>query len=336
MGIARTGLPLIIIETSVMAPLFGLGFSAITDGVSRIVVIIAVEFIVEASVIAVIIAVTCKGTVGFTLAHLRTSLAQQTEQSLHLRRGKFDPATARQSPGQGHRTEPQPGKAADRQPNRFEHAANLAIAALGNNCPVPGICAVATQIIDLTEARRTIIEHDAIEQRQLRLIIDPAKNAHGVFSLPTVARMHQSVGDIARGGEDQQALGIEVEATNRYPARSLQTRQSLKHGGPMLGVISRADLARRLVVQQHPRRHRHGRTTNGPAVDADLIVGADSLTDVGWLTIDRDPPRNDQLFHFTTRTETRIGQQLVQFGQVIIDRLSQHRRAPTGIGSIKP
>jgi hypothetical protein len=39
--------------------------------------------------------------------------------------------------------------------------------------------------------------------------------------------MHHRVGDLAVGGQQQQAGGVDVEAADRDPARALQARQRL-------------------------------------------------------------------------------------------------------------
>jgi hypothetical protein len=84
MRITRAGLPLIIIEPCVVATLFGLGFCAITDRVGRIFIIIVVEFIIEASVVLIVVAITDRGTIGFTLTRLNCCLAQQGLKGLNF------------------------------------------------------------------------------------------------------------------------------------------------------------------------------------------------------------------------------------------------------------
>src|SRR3546814_1365015 len=44
-----------------------------------------------------------------------------------------------------------------------------------------------------------------------------------------------------------------------------------------------------------------------------LIVGADALTDMGGLAIDRHASGNNQLFHLAARTDAGIGQHLMPF-----------------------
>jgi hypothetical protein len=74
MRIPSAGLPLIIVKPRVMGTLFGLGFGAIADGVGRIFIIIVVEFIIEAVVILIVVAISDRWSIGFTLARLNGCL----------------------------------------------------------------------------------------------------------------------------------------------------------------------------------------------------------------------------------------------------------------------
>ena len=71
------------------------------------------------------------------------------------------------------------------------------------------------------------------------------------------------------------------------------------------------DFAHRLVVSDHTRWGWVDAIADRLAVDLDLITKLDALTDVSGLVIDRNPPLQNQLFHFKARTQTRLGQHLV-------------------------
>jgi hypothetical protein len=78
-------------------------------------------------------------------------------------------------------------------------------------------------------------------------------------------------------------------------------------------------------------------TVERAAVDPDLIGRTDALADISRLAVDRDPPCNDEFFHFTTRADTGISQQLVQLGRIVIEftrRGPSRRVAPARIGRI--
>src|SRR5690606_4823177 len=116
------------------------------------------------------------------------------------------------------RTETNPDQAAHRQADRLEHATHFAIATFGDHYPIPGIGALAAEIVDGRERRLAVLEFDTREQALSRLVVDPPENPHGVLALPSVARVHELVGQVTRGREHQQALGVEVEPPDRYPA----------------------------------------------------------------------------------------------------------------------
>ncbi|MNS97322.1 hypothetical protein D3C72_1316480 [compost metagenome] len=70
-----------------------------------------------------------------------------------------------------------------------------------------------------------------------------AQRAHRVFALHAVARVHEPVGDVARGREDQQAFGIEVETANRHPLAGLDARQAVEHGRTAFRIALAHDFA---------------------------------------------------------------------------------------------
>ena len=72
------------------------------------------------------------------------------------------------------------------------------------------------------------------------------------------------------------------------------------------------DFAHRLVIRNHTRWGWVNAITDRLAVDLDLITKLDALTNVSGLVIDRNPPFQNQLFHLKARTQTRLGQYLVQ------------------------
>src|SRR5690606_37862783 len=74
------------------------------------------------------------------------------------------------------------------------------------------------------------------------------------------------------------------------------------------------DFAGWLVVEDDARRLLAIGARDETPVNAHLVVFANTLADVSRLTIDGDAPRNDGLFHFAPRANTRLGQDLVQFG----------------------
>lgn len=84
---------------------------------------------------------------------------------------------------------------------------------------------IAARVLECSELRRPIVQLNALQQTLLRFERHLAKHTHRVFAHQVITRMHQSVGQFAGRGEQQQAAGIEVEATDRDPARTGQARK---------------------------------------------------------------------------------------------------------------
>ncbi len=115
-------------------------------------------------------------------------------------------------------------------------------------------------------------------------------------------------------------------ATQRPP---LTFGKFLEHGRAFAGVVLGDDLADRLVIQQDTRRASRLAPLQRLAVDAHLVARHDPLADVGRLAVHRDPPGDDHLFHVAARTDAGIGEHLVQFFGLGIQRLLG--RAPTAL-----
>ena len=75
---------------------------------------------------------------------------------------------------------------------------------------VPAVDALAAAISDAQEARLTVVELDAVQQPLAIGLGQLTQRAHRVLALDAVARMHEAVGDVPGGGEDQQAFRVEV------------------------------------------------------------------------------------------------------------------------------
>ncbi len=104
------------------------------------------------------------------------------------------------------------------------------------------------------------------------VVVELAEDAYRVLALEPVARMREPVRELARRREDQQALGVVVEAADREPLRGLHRRQLAEYARPALRVAVADDLAGRLVIQQHARRPGGDATRERLAVDADLVA----------------------------------------------------------------
>jgi hypothetical protein len=291
--------------------LFFLGQCNIADGIERILKII-VDVTPALVVIIVLIQAFARRSTrcfGCGIATSKQALKRQ-----HLGRRQLGPTSPRQPAGQRHRPEAQPHQTADRQPDHIEHAPDFAITPFADHHAIPGIRPVAAQIFDHRKHRRPILERHAFEQSRANLVVDSSENSHCVFTLPAVARVHELIGDIAGGSENQQPLGVEVQTPDRHPARALQARQSFEDRRAARRIVAGADLSRWFVIEQHPWRQCNGRPANRTAVYANLIIETDPLSDMGRLAVDRYPASDDQFLHITARTQTRVSEKLVQFG----------------------
>ena len=139
------------------------------------------------------------------------------------------------------------------QTDGFEHAPHFTIAAFVQGHVIPVIAALAAPVDEAVELGRTVFEHDTVEQLLLLLVREFAEDTHRVLALQRIARMHHAVGQVAVVGDDQQATGIEVEATDGDPATGLEARQLVEHAGTAFRIVARDDLALRLMIDEHTR-----------------------------------------------------------------------------------
>src|SRR5476649_1062699 len=228
------------------------------------------------------------------------------------------PATALQVAWQGHRAVSGTDQALHGQADGLEHAAHLAVAAFANDHAIPLVDAFAAAVGDLGEVRQAVVELDAGQQLLAHTLFQLAQRAHRVFAVNAVARVHQPVGQVARGGEQQQAFGVEVEAADGQPFAGLHRRQAVEHRWTAVRVVIADDFAGRLVVDQYARRLLADAALDQLAVDAHVVGRQDALADVGRLAVDGYAAGDDQLFHVAARTEAGLGQHLVQLRRVVV------------------
>jgi hypothetical protein len=132
--------------------------------------------------------------------------------------------------------------------------------------------------------------------------------------------MHHAIGEAAIVGKQQQAAGIEIEATDRDPAPVLQPWQFSKYAGPAGRIIARDDFAFGLVIHQHARQALLELELDQLAIHANPVFRPDALSDMGWLAIDADAASEYPFLQFAARAEAGIGQCLVQFRRINEDR----------------
>src|SRR5690606_8407616 len=212
---------------------------------------------------------------------------------------------------------PDPLQAADLAALRFPQAADLAVAAFLEQHPEPVMRVGAADALDRVELRRAVLQRDAAHQPvddpvgHRVLALGRAHAAH-VLALDLVRGMHHRVGQLAVGGEQQQAGGVDVEAADRDPARALERRQRVEDGRAALGILARGDLALGLVVHQHPRRLGQRGGDEAAAVDLDAGAAGDAHAHRGDLAVDLDHAVGDALLQRAPRAEPGLRQHLVQ------------------------
>ncbi len=182
-------------------------------------------------------------------------------------------------------------------PKRLDQAAHLAVAAFLQHDVIPMIGALSAAVLECLDLGRAVLELDARQQRLLLFRRERADDPHRILALDLVTRVHHLVRELAGIGEQQQALGVEVEAPDRDPLAVADVGQLLEHGGPPFGIVARDDLARGLVVHENARARLGKANLHELAVDAHFVTGSDLLTHVGGLAVHGDPAGEDKLLH---------------------------------------
>jgi hypothetical protein len=213
---------------------------------------------------------------------------------------------------------------AHHQSERLEDSSHLAVATLLQHDVIPAIGAVlvAARIAHLLAARKAVLELDAFREGLHLLVGETPHDAHRVFALDLVARVHQPVGELARIGEEQQAFGVVIEAADIDPAAVADRGQLFEHRWSALGIVARDEFARRLVIHQHPGSRLGEADLDELAVDAHLVAGPDLLPDFGRHPVHGDAPGEDHFLHRATRAEAAARQHLVQALRLAEDLVS--------------
>ena len=238
----------------------------------------------------------------------------QTQHECHHHIGiQLFPATTAQVFRQTDITKTGTNQTADRHTHGFKHATHFTVTTFMNCDAIPTVAALTAQKLDQTELGHTVFQLHAITHGLHLLFAQLAQNTYCVFTLGTVARMHHAVGNIARCREDQQTFGVQIQTTNRQPLAHFQGRQATEHGGTALRVVVRNNFASGLVVQNHARRALGIGPIDQLTINTHLVVCTDTLTNMSRLAIHGNTACNNQLFHIAARTDTGLGQHLVQF-----------------------
>ena len=224
---------------------------------------------------------------------------------------------------------------ADTNPLRLPQAVDFAIPALPQNDAVPAVGPLPSFLLDAEEPCRTIVQlHPALEVPDHRRVHVP-EDPNRVLAVHRVARVHQAVGELAVGGEQHQARGVDVEPADRHPTLGAQTGQALEDSAPAFRVAARRHLSGRLVVGEQAAGFLR-RNEYATPVDPDLIAGAEPGARGGHAAVDPNPPLRHPLIHGPTRSDPGRREALLDaFGGDVISRLHCRRKIafpPAAIG----
>lgn len=159
-------------------------------------------------------------------------------------------------------------QAVDLEAERAEHVLDLAVLAFAQAHGDPDVAALAAVERRFDRTVENAVDGNTVLQLVECFLIDLAMGAHAVTAQPAGGRQFERPRQAAVIGQQQQAFGIDVEATDRKNPR--QTfRQVVEHGGTAFRIGIGRHQAAGLVVEPQARAldaaDRH-------AIDFDLVV----------------------------------------------------------------
>ncbi len=177
------------------------------------------------------------------------------------------------------------------QPQGLEHLAHLAVLALGQADAHPDVRARAALDPGLDRAVGDALDGDPRLQAVELLLGGAAIGPGAVAAHHAGGRQFQLPGQSAVVGQEQQALGVQVQAADGDHPRQVLGKAA-EHGGPALGVVVGGDQAGGLVIAPEPRRLAVGHHL---AVQREDVLGAHIDGRAGeHLAVQRHPPGLDQ------------------------------------------
>ena len=162
-------------------------------------------------------------------------------------------------------------------------------------------------IVGLDGAIADAADRDAVAQSVELRLRHRTMGAHAVAPQPAGRRQFQHPRQRAVIGEEQEALGIEVEPADADQARQL-FRQILKYRRPAFRVGMRGQQPARLVIKEKPRALGPGQRL---AVDADAVGRRDiERRRVDHRAVDGDAAGGDPTLRLAARGEPGAGDYL--------------------------
>ncbi|OHB27485.1 MAG: hypothetical protein A2790_22070 [Phenylobacterium sp. RIFCSPHIGHO2_01_FULL_69_31] len=197
------------------------------------------------------------------------------------------------------------------QADRFQDLADLPVLALVQGYGEPEVGTLGSLLglvqLGLDGPIAHAVDSHALLQRVQLLLGRPAMGA-GAIAADDLGRGHlQRAGQLAVVGQQQQALGIDVEAAYRDQPRQAG-RQGLEHRRAPVRVLVRGHQAHGLVVAEQARRLG---LADHLAVDGDDVAGLHlHRRGVQRAAVDGDAVLRDQPLDVPARADARAGQQL--------------------------
>ena len=124
--------------------------------------------------------------------------------------------------------------------------------------------------------------------------------------------MHQSVGEFAIRGKQQQTGSIEIQATHPYPTPFAQRRQAAENGDAVPRIAAGAYLPDRFVIDQYSSRSGR-RQGDRASVKLNRLPPDNPRTGLRNLAVNGNAPLGDPFFHLPARAESGPGQDLMEF-----------------------
>src|SRR5262249_330219 len=219
-------------------------------------------------------------------------LAQRPRLDLHDRAGR--------ELAELERTEGDADQPVDLEAEVAEHVLDLAVLALADGETEPDIAALGALERRLDRTKADAGNGDAGGEPSECLRRDAAMRAHAVAAQPGGRRQLEHARERAVIGEQQQALGVDVEPADADEARQ-GLGQGAENGRPAARIRVAGQEAARLVVEEEPRALAAGQR---PAVDGDAIRGGDVARRRGDdLAVDGDASGRNPALGFAARAQ---------------------------------
>ena len=203
-------------------------------------------------------------------------------------------------------------QARDLEAEIFEHAADFAILALGQDHFDPHVCAGAAFEIGVDRAVAHAFDLDAVDQLLKLLLRDRPVGAGAVGALDAGGGQFELALQLAIGGEQQQPLGIEIESPDRHEAREVLRQPVIDRRAT--GRITLGDeQAGGLMIEEQPRRLGCG---DGHAIDGDAVQRLqDRRGRIEHDAVECDPPFSDHPLDLAAGGNSGAGE---QFGDALL------------------